>query len=163
MQVTKKIFNFIFKKLLTFDLHGFIIKVQKQTGTQKEVATMLNKIAFIYTESKNQNDLFTPHHTRFDCAIKYGTNCDPYKFTYQCNTDYNMPNIKDIMYSLMLDAQTYEEYDNAYDMACDLGYDYYEEKEKVEKIWNSCKETCEALHEMFTQDELDDLAEELYD
>ena len=61
----------------------------------------------------------------------------------------------------MLDAQTYEEYDNAYDMACGLGYDYYEEKEKVEKIWNSCKETYEALYEMFTQDEFNDLAEEL--
>lgn len=122
---------------------------------------MLNKIAFIYTESENQNDLFTPYHTRFDCAIKYGTNCKPFEFPYQCNVDHTTPNIKDVMDSLMLDAQTYEEYDNAYDMACGLGYDYYEEKEKVEKIWNSCKETCEALQEMFTQDEFNDLIEEL--
>ena len=123
---------------------------------------MLKKIAFIYEEAKKQENKFTPYHTVFDCAIQYGTNCEPYRFTYQCNTDYNMPNIKDIMYSLMMDSQTYEfEYNDAFDMACGLGYDYYEEKEKVDNIWKSCKETCEALHRMFSQDELDELAEEV--
>ena len=122
---------------------------------------MLNKIAFIYTESENQNDLFTPYHTRFDCAIQYGTNCKPFEFPYQCNADHTTPNIKDCMDCLLLDANTYEEFNCARDMADGLGYDYYEDYKKVDEIWDACERTFEALHEMFTQDELVKLAEEI--
>ena len=123
---------------------------------------MLNKIAFIYTEAKEQNDLFTPHHTKFDCAIQYGTNCKPFEFPYQCNIEYVQPNIRDIMECLMLDAQVYDcEYADAKDMADGFGYDYFEEQEKVDNMWNACKRASEALHRMFTQDELDELAEEI--
>lgn len=125
---------------------------------------MLEKIAFIYTESENQKDLFTPKHTRFDCAIQYGTNCKPYKFDYQCNTDFMMPNIKDVMYSLLSSMEVVDyEYDNAYDMGKELGYDLCDEWEKIEKIWKSCSETSKALHKMFTDEEIQTLSYEVND
>ena len=121
---------------------------------------MLNKIAFIYTESENQKDLFTPNHTRFDCAIKYGTNCTPYKFDYQCNADYTTPNIKDIMYSLLLDAFAYDDAEDIYDFCAELGYDYIENHEKVLSMYNACKKTSLAIHNMFTDEEISKLYDE---
>lgn len=123
---------------------------------------MLEKIAFIYTESEEQDNLFTPHHTKFDCAIQYGTNCKPYKFTYQCNTAYTMPNIKDIMYSLLLDAWSYEEARDIQDFANELGYDYFDEyeREKLCRMYDECKRTFNALHKMFTDAEIEILNEE---
>lgn len=125
---------------------------------------MLNKIAFIYEVAENQNDKFTPKHTVFDCAIQYGTKAKPYKFTYQCNTDFMLPNIKDVMYALLSDMEVVDyEYDTAQEMGEELGYDLYEEWEKVEKIWKSCTETSEALHKMFNDDEIQALSDEVND
>lgn len=121
---------------------------------------MLNKIAFIYTESENQKNLFTPNHTRFDCAIKYGTNCEPYRFDYQCNPDHMTPNIKDVMYSLLLDAMAYDEADNIFDFCDEFGYDCIDNYDKAIEIYNACKKTSITLHNMFTDAELDELAEE---
>lgn len=121
---------------------------------------MLNKIALIYTESENQQDTFTPYHTRFDCAIKYGTNCKPYRFDYQCNTDHMTPNIKDIMYSLLLDAFAYDDAEDVYDFCAELGYDYIENHEKVLSMYNACKKTSEAMHRMFTDAEITNLYDE---
>ena len=124
---------------------------------------MLEKIAFIYTESEEQDNLFTPHHTKFDCAIQYGTNCEPYKFNYQCNTAYMMPNIKDIMYSLLLDAWSYDNTEDAYDCANELGFDMVEDYKKVIDMYMNCKNTSIALHRMFTDAELEKLNEETRD
>ena len=124
---------------------------------------MLEKIAFIYTESEEQDNLFTPYHTKFNCAIKYGTHCTPFEFPYQCNTDHVMPNIKDIMECLMLDASTYDECACAKDMADELGYNYYEDTERVEYIWDECEKTSKALHAMFTDEELQKLSDEVND
>lgn len=122
---------------------------------------MLNSIAFIYEESANQNDTFTPHHTRYDCAIKYGTYAEPYKFTYQCNPDYTTPNIKDVMDSLLLDASSYDDSTDIYDFCNEYGYDIYENESKCYDVYNACKRTSEALHRMFTDDELEDIFNEL--
>lgn len=122
---------------------------------------MLNQIAFVYEESENQTNLFTPHHTKFDCVIKYGTNSKPFQFTYQCNTDYMMPNINDVMDSLLLDTYAYDNCDSPSEMADEFGYDYYEDKNKVDKIWDACKRTANALHEMFSDDELSEIEREI--
>ena len=124
---------------------------------------MLNKIAFIYSESDNQQDLFTPYHTRFDCAIQYGTNCEPYKFDYQCNTAHTMPNIKDVMYSLLLDAWAYDDAENVFEFAEELGYDITDDYDKITKMYDACRNTRNALHRMFTDAELEVLDEETRD
>lgn len=121
---------------------------------------MLEKIAFIYTESEEQDNLFTPYHTKFDCAIQYGTNCKPYKFNYQCNTAHTMPNIKDVMYSLLLDAFAYNDAKDIYDFCEVLGYDYIEDYEKVVSMYDACKKTSNALHNMFSDDEISALYDE---
>ena len=121
---------------------------------------MLEKIAFIYSDSKEQNNLFTPYHTRFDCAIKYGTNCEPFKFNYQCNTAHTMPNIKDVMYSLLLDTFTYDDAKDVYEFCEELGYDYIDYYEKVSFMYNICRETSFAIHNMFTDEEISKLYDE---
>ena len=122
---------------------------------------MLRKIAFIYTESENQKDTFTPYHTRFDCAIKYGTNCKPYTFTYQCNTDHDIPTIASVMYSLIIDGEGYEESRNILEFGIYNGYDVDNDYEKVVQVYNECKRTYEALHEMFTDEELQEIMNEI--
>ena len=119
---------------------------------------MLKKIAFIYTESENQTNLFTPFHTKFDCAIKYGTNCKPYKFTFQCNTAHDIPTIASVMYSLIIDADGYNSSRGILDfMACN-GYEDYEEGERV---YDECKKTYDALHQMFTDEEIQAIMDEI--
>ena len=121
---------------------------------------MLGKIALIYEESNDQSKAFTPCHTVFDCAIQYGTNCEPYKFNYQCNTAYTIPNIKDIMYSLLLDAWSYEDAENIYDFASELGYDIIDDYDKIIKMYDACREIRNALYRMFSEMELEKLNEE---
>lgn len=121
---------------------------------------MLEKIAFIYKESDNQQNLFTPYHTRFECAIKYGTDCTPYVFDYQCNTDHVLPNIKDVMYSLLLDAWSYDDAEDEYAFANEFGFDTIEDCEKVIKMYMACKKTSIAIHKMFTDAELETLEKE---
>ena len=119
---------------------------------------MLNKIAFIYTESENQNDLFTPYHTRFDCAIKYGTHSEPFKFNFQCNTAHDFPTIASVMYSLIVDGESYQfSYGFEDFMACNGYYDY----EKSKEIYDECKRICEGLHKMFTDDEIQAIMDEI--
>ena len=121
---------------------------------------MLNKIAFIYEEAENQSNTFTPYHTRYDCVIKYGTNGKPYRFDYQCNPDHELPNIKDVMYSLLSDAMAYDEADNIFDFCDDLGYDCIDNYDEAIKIYNACKKTSIALHNMFTDAEIQSIETE---
>ena len=122
---------------------------------------MLNKIAFIYEEANDQSNTFTPYHIRYDCVIKYGTNCKPYRFDYQCNPDHMTPNIKDVMYALLSDTASYDGADNIFDFCDEFGYDCIDNYDKAIEIYNACKETSIAIHNMFTDDELDELSEEL--
>ena len=123
--------------------------------------SILHQIAFVYEESANQNNTFTPYHTRYDCVIKYGTNGKPYEFTYQCNPNHMTPNITDVMDSLLLDASSYEGCDDIYDFCNEFGYDIYEDEDKYYDIYNACKRTSEALHEMFTSDEIEEIFKEI--
>lgn len=120
---------------------------------------MLDKITFTYEESENQNELFTPYHTKFDCMIKY--NGKQFSFPYQCNIAHSKPNIKDCMDCLLLDASSYEQSQDILDFANEFGYDMYEDKAKVRKIYNACKKTYNRLNTIFTDVELNELYEEI--
>ena len=112
---------------------------------------ILDKIDFDYEVSENQQNLFTPYHTRFDITICY--NNKEYTTEYQCNTQYCYPEKMDVLDSLLLDKFCYDA-----DDFCTDGMSASE----VVRIYNACKETSEALSNMFTEDELEALALNIY-
>lgn len=117
---------------------------------------MLNKIKFSYRESNNQNNTFTPYHTRFKCKIKV----DGLQFTFpfQCNAAHNEPNLKICMSVLLLDASCYEECGGFLDFCTEFGYN---EDKKGLKAYEACKKTYKALHRLFTDEELGELYDEI--
>ena len=117
---------------------------------------MLNKIKFSYKEADKQNNLFTSYHTLFKCKIKYAGLS--YTFNYQCNTAHMMPNLKDCLECVLLDADCYEYSDNVLDFAMEYGYD---DTAKCLKAFKACKRTYNALHRLFTESELEELRKEI--
>lgn len=117
---------------------------------------MFNKIKFSYREADNQNNTFTPNHTRFKCKIKY---CGlQYTFDYQCNTAYSEPNMRDCIYAATCDMFTYDNCRDIADFIAEYGYD---DIKAASRAYKGCKKTSIALHRLFTDDELDELMEEL--
>ena len=117
---------------------------------------MLNKIKFSYKEANNQNDTFTPNHTKFKCKIKY---CGlQYTFSYQCNTAYNEPSLVSCLDAVTSDMFCYDNSRSLIDFCDEFGYTNLAD---AEKAYKGCKKTSKALHRLFTDDELDELMEEL--
>ena len=122
---------------------------------------MLEKIKFSYIKSIKQDELFTPYHTKFYYTIKY--NEKYLSFPYQCNTSYTMPNLKDCLNCLLLDASCWDDYKNLEDFANEFGYDLYEDYKRVNKIFLACKAASKGLHRVFTDAEIEQLYTELED
>ena len=115
---------------------------------------MLNKIKFTYHESDNQNNLFTPNHTRFKCKIKY---CGlSYTFHYQCNTAHTEPNLYDCLYALINDMDCYDMSRDMKDFNFNFAYGYFDDK-----AYKACKKTSKALHRLFTDEEIGKIAREI--
>lgn len=118
---------------------------------------ILDKIKFSYEEAENpKSKQFTSNHTIFAGKIIY--NRKSYKFEYQCNTDYVMPKLDEVMNCLIGDM---EAYDNALDLtsfANEFGYSVAEAK----NIYKECGRTSKALHRMFTDTELTEIEDDLY-
>ena len=111
---------------------------------------------FTFKRSDNQDGLFTPHHTRFETTLSY--NGHSYTFDYQCNEKYSMPNKKDCLECLLSDCSAVE--DNTFHSFCqEFGYEY---TEKAEAIYNSCLETLEAINNLYTREDLDEIYNNLY-
>ena len=117
---------------------------------------MLNKIKVSYKEADKQEGLFTPNHTLFKCKIKV----DGLQFTFpfQCNTTYDEPNLEICINALLLDASCYENSDGLLDFCTEFGYD---EDKKGLKAYKACKKTYKALHRLFTNEELEELYNEI--
>ena len=113
---------------------------------------MLNKIKFSYKQANKQEHLITPNHTLFKCKIKVD-GCQ-YVFNYQCNTEYNLPNLVSCMYALITDMDAY---DGARDMA-DFNFEF---DCLDDKVYKACKKTSKALHRLFTDEELTQIGDEL--
>lgn len=122
---------------------------------------MLNKIKFTYEVSNNQTDLFTRSHKKYKCVIKY--NNKQYTFDYQCNAKYT-PTLEDCVDCLLLDCFSYDDANDLYGFANDLGYELSDSDDikKVKRIYNACKKTSVAIHRIFTDNELDELQKTLY-
>lgn len=116
---------------------------------------MLNKIKFSYKVADKQKDLFTAYHTLFKCKIKYAGLS--YTFNYQCNTTHMMPNLKDCLDSLLLDASSYESSENVIDFCSEFGYG----DSKGIKAYKACKKTYNAIHRLFTDEEIEKLYDEM--
>src|SRR5574344_2071655 len=106
-----------------------------------EGKTMLEKIKFSYEESEDRNNLFTSAHRKYVCIIKY--NGKQYTFDYQCNPNYTTPNVKDCIECLLSDT-----------------FAYVVNKE-TERIFKACKKTSNAMHRLFTDEELEELESEI--
>ena len=122
------------------------------------VLIMLEKIKFTYDVAKNQDNLFTPNHTKFDCMIKY--NGKQFKFPYQCNTKYMKPTAKDCIYAVIMDAYSFDSCSDIFDFANEFGYDPYEDAKRVKKIYKACERAYNSLHRLFSDAELYKLEEE---
>lgn len=81
---------------------------------------MLEKVNFNYDFSMNQENLFTPAHTKFDVTIEYNGMC--YVTEYQCNTQYTEPTKESVMECLLSDCSCYEESADVEDFLFNFGY-----------------------------------------
>lgn len=117
---------------------------------------IINKIKFSYKEADVQANLFTPSHTLFKCKIK--VDGLQYSFDFQCNTDHEMPNLLTCLNCLLLDMDCYEVTDGLLDFCTEFGYD---EDKKGLKAYKSCKKRSKSLHRLFSDDEINEIREEL--
>lgn len=123
---------------------------------------MLEKVNFNYDFSMNQENLFTPAHTKFDVTIEYDGMC--YVTEYQCNTQYGEPTKENVMKCLILDAMSYEDSADVESFVFDFGYaDNKESLRRGFAAYEGCKKTYEALHIMFTNDEIYAISDEIND
>lgn len=113
---------------------------------------ILNKIKVNYRESKNQDNKFTPYHTRFDVVVEYKGK--KYKTDYQCNTSCNNDMEKDIVYCLLRDAEAFEYCQDIDDFQKEFGYDKVSD---CIKAFEGCKKTYEEFQTMFDDEELEEL------
>ena len=116
---------------------------------------MLEKIKFNYEVAEKQNELFTPAHRKYVCIIKY--NGKQYTFNYQCNPNHTTPNVKDCIECLLSDAFAYDNAKDIFDFADEFGYVVNKE---TERIFKACKKTSNAIHRLFTDEELEELESE---
>ena len=123
---------------------------------------MLEKIKVKIETSENQTKLFTPCHRRYNVVIMY--NGKRYSSTYQCNIK-ETPTTKDIMYCLLLDANCYDTTRDIKEFAEEFGYELYDDdydgyNKETERVYKACKKTSEAMHRLFTDEELETLYNE---
>ena len=114
----------------------------------------IDDIEFYYQKSENQNNLFSPKHTKFDCMIKYRN--QEYSFDYQCNLKFSMPNKKDCLNALLTDAHAYNSSFDVDDFLKNYNYDdSLDSVRKGEAIYKTCEKTSQAIHTLFTEEELE--------
>lgn len=118
---------------------------------------MLN-IKLNYEVANKQNDLFTPNHVKYACMLK--ANGRQYTFEYQCNPQYSKPTVDDCLYALMSDMQCFECAKDIEDFMFDLGYAGYKE---AERAYKACRRTAKAMHRMFTDEQLDEIYDVVYE
>ena len=69
-------------------------------------------------------------------------------------------NFKDFMYCILSDMSCFETCEDIDDFQANFGY---EKASELLKAYNGCKETSEALHRIFTDEELEELQKEFED
>ena len=88
---------------------------------------------------------------------KYNFNFFDSVYNYQNNIKLDKQNA---LYCVLMDCQAYDDYANIQDFADAFGY---EKIKDLLKAYNGCKKTSEALHNIFDNDELEQLYTEFQD
>ena len=126
----------------------------------KEVKEIMDNMKFTYRKSDNQTShMFSAWHVKYNCKISY--NGKSFQTTYQCNPQYSdMDKIKfDFVYCILLDKEAYDNALDEEDFAASIGFDYYEDKKEVDRIYKACERASRKLDEMFSDEELNILDE----
>lgn len=131
-------------------------KVNDKVNAEK----IYNDIKFSFSKAKNQTaHMFTPKHVKYNCKITY--NDSFFSHSYQCNPYYyNMSTKevkKDFLTCLLQDAFAFLDSRNIQDFADEFGYDFYEDKKEVERIFHDCERTYTKLSYMFNEIEMNEL------
>ncbi len=120
---------------------------------QYSAESILSEIIFKYELSTEQSELFSFGHRKYDCSMEYKNT--KISFHYQCNPEYKIPNIKDCLWVLLMDMQSFNSATNVDDFLEKFGYvNNLEEVRKGEKAYNGCERIFIQLHEIFTEGEL---------
>ena len=112
---------------------------------------------------------------RYYLELSYKGNS--YRFTFHDSVYAYMHNEKldknNALYSVIQDSNAYEYTRNFSDFCKEFGYSEYTEtfypyyrivkNSKAKKVYNACLKTYEALHEIFSDDELEKLQDEFQD
>lgn len=98
------------------------------------------------------------YHREYYCLIKNLRNNKSFRVTFHDSIFNYRNNIKldksDVLYSVLMDMQSYESTKDLKDFANMFGYDDYK---KASKAYTGCMRESEELHELFTNDELETL------
>ena len=109
---------------------------------------------------------------RYYLELKY--NNKSYRFSFH-DSIYNYNHNKelnklDTIYAVLMDSNSYEYARDFSNFCKEFGYDEYVETQygiienrKARKVYEACKKTYEVLHEIFSDDELDQLRDEFQD
>ena len=126
---------------------------------EKEI---INNIKFSFSRSSNQTaHMFSEGHIKYNCVMTY--NGVTLRQTYQCNPSVHKTDSenmrKDFLWSVLLDTQSYDYSRDIKDFADNFGYDIYENKKEVNRVWKACERESIKIHEMFNDEELKMLAD----
>lgn len=122
------------------------------------IEKLIDKIEYNVKESSNQEELFTPYHTRYSVTIKY--NNVTYSLDYQCPSDI-IPTKEDVLSCVLLDSRCYEEckvsdsdIDNLAEFKVLFGY---EDIKDLCESYKGCKNAYNHISKMFTKKEQEQL------
>lgn len=123
---------------------------------------MIEKINFDFRKAEEQTDLFTPYHVRYDCFIGY--NNKEISISYQCNPKYITVKKEAVLGCVLSDMQAMEEGNDWADFLYEFGYNENAElMRKGIKVYDSILLENFRMHNLFTDEEIFELEEELED
>ena len=118
---------------------------------------IINNIKFSYARSANQTaHMLSKNHVNYNCTLTY--NGVTLRQTYQCNPSVHKTDSenmrKDFLWSVLLDTQSYDCSRDIDDFCANLGYNRWEDKKEVNRIWKASERKSVKIHEMFNDEEL---------
>lgn len=127
----------------------------KKVDNDNNVKNIIDKIEFSYEESENQDNLFTSKHIKYDASITYKERT--FTTTYQTAKDVKKD---DVLWCICSDMAAYDSAKDIDDFVNEFGYDD-EKVSEVLRIYNTCKDTSYILHRIFTDEEIEEINQEL--
>ena len=111
----------------------------------------LKEVKIKYQEKLDQGDLISKYHIRYEVYLSYRGKT--LITDYQCNKRVE-PTKEDVLSCLLLDTISYDSCNDIDDFQSSFGY---EKVSECIKVYNGCKKSSERMHEMFSEDELEEL------